>query len=230
MTNDFPRILLSLRKEQKLTQKQAAKDLSVSPALLSHYEKGIRECGLQFVVRAADYYHVSCDYLLGRTTDRTGMAPELVSSNAVHTENHKPLELSSPEDLQQKQILQSVHILFRMLQTCQHARLTAEVTRALATLLYSLFRELCIQNKHTARTLFSLPQPQYQPLANAAISRAVARVGCLAQGYRIGNDEPLSPKAVPSLSEDQLRRDFPFFVSSLLCVFQEAENALKETV
>ena len=59
MTTDFPRILLALRKEHKLTQKQAAKDLGVSPALLSHYEKGVRECGLQFVVRAADYYHVS---------------------------------------------------------------------------------------------------------------------------------------------------------------------------
>ena len=67
MSNEFPRILLSLRRERKLTQKQAAKDLDISPALLSHYEKGVRECGLQFVVRAADYYHVSCDYLLGRT-------------------------------------------------------------------------------------------------------------------------------------------------------------------
>ena len=56
MTTDFPRILLALRKEHKLTQKQAAKDLGVSPALLSHYEKGVRECGLQFVVRAA---HIS---------------------------------------------------------------------------------------------------------------------------------------------------------------------------
>lgn len=228
MTNDFPRILLSLRKERRLTQKQAARDLSISPALLSHYEKGIRECGLQFVVRAADYYHVSCDYLLGRTTDRTGMAPELVSPQAVRTENHKPLELSAPEDLQQKRILQSVHILFRMLQTCRHVRLTAEVTHALSTLLYSLFRELCVQGKHTSRSLFSLPQPQYQPLAAAAISRAVARVGCLAQGYPVGEDAPLPAKAVPSLSEEQLSRDFPFFSASLLQVISEAETTLKE--
>ncbi len=46
--NDFPRLLTLLRKERGLSQKQAATDLKVSQALLSHYEKGIRECGLDF--------------------------------------------------------------------------------------------------------------------------------------------------------------------------------------
>ena len=62
---EFNRIIKLLRKERGITQKQAAEDLGVSQALLSHYEKGIRECGLDFVVRVADYYNVSCDYLLG---------------------------------------------------------------------------------------------------------------------------------------------------------------------
>ena len=61
---EFNRIITLLRKERGITQKQAAEDLGVSQALLSHYEKGIRECGLDFVVRVADYYNVSCDYLL----------------------------------------------------------------------------------------------------------------------------------------------------------------------
>ena len=64
---EFNRIIKLLRKERGITQKQAAEDLGVSQALLSHYEKGIRECGLDFVVKVADYYNVSCDYLLGRT-------------------------------------------------------------------------------------------------------------------------------------------------------------------
>ena len=73
MNNDFPRIITLLRKERKLSQKQAAMDLQISQALLSHYEKGIRECGLDFVVRCADYYDVSCDYILGKTPDRSGI-------------------------------------------------------------------------------------------------------------------------------------------------------------
>ena len=67
MNSDFPRIITFLRKERGLSQKQVATDLGISQALLSHYEKGIRECGLDFLVKAADYFEVSCDYLLGRT-------------------------------------------------------------------------------------------------------------------------------------------------------------------
>ena len=70
MNSDFPRIITFLRKERGLSQKQVAADLGISQALLSHYEKGIRECGLDFLVKAADYFEVSCDYLLGRTVQR----------------------------------------------------------------------------------------------------------------------------------------------------------------
>ena len=61
MNNDFPRIITLLRKERGLSQKQAAMELGVSQALLSHYEKGIRECGLDFAIYIAEYYNVSCD-------------------------------------------------------------------------------------------------------------------------------------------------------------------------
>ena len=51
MNSDFPRIITFLRKERGLSQKQVASDLGISQALLSHYEKGIRECGLDFLVK-----------------------------------------------------------------------------------------------------------------------------------------------------------------------------------
>ncbi len=63
----FSTRLTELRKDKKISQKQAAKDLGISQALLSHYENGVRECGLNFVVRAANYYNVSCDFLLGNS-------------------------------------------------------------------------------------------------------------------------------------------------------------------
>ena len=61
--------LTEQRKNKKISQKQAAKDLGISQALLSHYENGVRECGLSFVVKAANYYGVSCDYLLGNSNN-----------------------------------------------------------------------------------------------------------------------------------------------------------------
>ena len=66
---DFCRILASLRKKRGLSQRKAAADLRISQALLSHYENGAREPGLQFVCRACDYYGVTADYLLGRSDD-----------------------------------------------------------------------------------------------------------------------------------------------------------------
>ena len=55
MSKDFSRIITLLRKERGMTQKEAAAHLGVSQALLSHYEKGIRECGLDFVVRTRTF-------------------------------------------------------------------------------------------------------------------------------------------------------------------------------
>ena len=51
MNADFPRLITLLRKEKGISQKQAAAELGISQALLSHYEKGIRECGLEFLVQ-----------------------------------------------------------------------------------------------------------------------------------------------------------------------------------
>lgn len=67
----FARTLSRLRHEKGVSQRQAAQELGVSQALLSHYENGIREPGLAFVVKACDYYQISADYLLGRSTERT---------------------------------------------------------------------------------------------------------------------------------------------------------------
>ena len=73
MHTAFSERLANLRKERGLTQKEAAEQLGISAALLSHSEKGIRECGLDFVCKAAAFYDVTCDYLLGASDARRGM-------------------------------------------------------------------------------------------------------------------------------------------------------------
>ena len=65
MERGFSQTMSELRKERHLNQRAAAADLGISQALLSHYETGAREPGLEFVCRACKYYHVSADYLLG---------------------------------------------------------------------------------------------------------------------------------------------------------------------
>lgn len=85
MDKNFPIILTELRKEKGLSQKEAAAKLGISQALLSHYEKGIRECGQSFLVKVADFYGVTCDYLLGRSKNRDEinfLAEEILSDNS----------------------------------------------------------------------------------------------------------------------------------------------------
>lgn len=86
MDKNFPIILTELRKEKGLSQKETAAKLGISQALLSHYEKGIRECGQSFLVKVADFYGVTCDYLLGRSKNRNEMnflADEILSDNST---------------------------------------------------------------------------------------------------------------------------------------------------
>ena len=69
MTPSFCHNMSALRRSRGLSQRQAAADLKISQALLSHYENGAREPGLAFLCRACDYYGVTADFLLGRTDD-----------------------------------------------------------------------------------------------------------------------------------------------------------------
>ena len=68
MKEDFAAAMAALRRERGLSQRKAAADLGISQAQLSHYENGAREPGLNFLCRACDYYGVSADYLLGRSS------------------------------------------------------------------------------------------------------------------------------------------------------------------
>ncbi len=85
MSISFAANLSALRRERNLTQKTAAEELGISQALLSHYEKGIRECNLDFVRKAAEYYGVTSDYLLG-ITDSRHTQNELFDSSEISSD------------------------------------------------------------------------------------------------------------------------------------------------
>ena len=64
----FPR-LEDLRVDHDKTQAQIARYLNMGRNVYWRYERGIREIPTWAVFKLADYYHVSTDYLLGRTDD-----------------------------------------------------------------------------------------------------------------------------------------------------------------
>ena len=75
MERNFHETLAALRRVRCFSQRQAAAELGISQALLSHYENGAREPGLSFVCRACDYYGVTADYLLCRTDSPGRLEP-----------------------------------------------------------------------------------------------------------------------------------------------------------
>ena len=82
MDRTFPQTLSHLRKERNISQRTAAADLHISQALLSHYENGAREPGLDFVCRACDYYGVTADYLLCRSENPDSTASAAAAARA----------------------------------------------------------------------------------------------------------------------------------------------------
>ncbi len=59
--------LKELRKARGISQTKLAMDLNTNQNTISRYETGEREPGNLELIKIADYFNVSIDYLLGRT-------------------------------------------------------------------------------------------------------------------------------------------------------------------
>ena len=62
--------LRNLREDSDLTQKQIARMLGMSQTGYSKYETGENDIPTQVLIKLADFYQTSVDYLLGRTDIR----------------------------------------------------------------------------------------------------------------------------------------------------------------
>lgn len=219
MNAAFPRVLTLLRKERGISQKQAAADLMISQALLSHYEKGIRECGLDFVVRVADYYGVSCDYLLGRAADKSGtmIAVEEIPEQDPSIQDKRMQAGGVLPTLNKKLIVNSLQVIFDLLQKSRSKALTTEVSNCLIQTVYMLFREIYSADPRNPKAMFSVDGYLYRAAAFSSAMQSVARTGELA---REAADE------LPAILPDDLTAQYPMFANSLLNLLHQAEKTL----
>ena len=222
----FSRILTLLRKERGLTQKEAAANLGISQALLSHYEKGIRECGLDFVVKASEYYGVSCDYLLGRSPDRSGL---------TLTVDDIPDDSNDPDDskykgsllpvLSKKLIINSLGVLYDMLLKAPDKDLVSEVTNYLNSAVYKMFRIIFSSCPKNQDKMFSIPERLYSGYIDASMSRSEAELRDMLSPQPTGhsqiNTDPFQT------SSEKLTSDYPQLSSSLFNLIQQSEKRAK---
>lgn len=228
MNTDFPRILTLLRKEKNLSQKQAALELGISQALLSHYEKGIRECGLDFVVKVAEYYNVSCDYLLGRTPDRNGAKidvndiPDTTLKEVSAVQNGSLLP-----SLHKKLIYNSLSIIYDILEKAGNKPLNTEVSIYLMTSVYEIFRILYSANSKNPQAVFSVNSDMQQALALSVhiVAEANAR-RLLSEKHTISGGITL--QEVLAMTPEFLSENYPQLASSLYNLIQITESAMKQ--
>jgi hypothetical protein len=63
----YQRRLRDLREDHDKTQQDIADILGTSQTMYARYERGANELPLRHLLKLADYYGVSADYLLGRS-------------------------------------------------------------------------------------------------------------------------------------------------------------------
>jgi transcriptional regulator with XRE-family HTH domain len=69
MVSKFSDRLKDLREEQKLSQRQLAEAVGTSQANISRWEAGTQDPSTEWIVRLAEYFRVTTDYILGVVND-----------------------------------------------------------------------------------------------------------------------------------------------------------------
>ena len=226
MNKDFPRIITMLRKEKKYSQKQVAEDLGISQALLSHYEKGIRECGLDFVIRVSDYYSVSCDFLLGRTPERSGAMLRFEDiPDQEDNENTISGKASLVPLLNKKILSNTLTIIYDMLIKANNKSLTANVSNYMMLAFYKVFRTLYTANPENQQTMFAIPKSTYQGYSESQMKVYSTRLEAMTDSKN--TDDYLKKLDEIEYSSETITENYPKLASSLFNLIQHSENKLK---
>ena len=227
MTTDFYRILTLVRKEKGFTQKYAAEQLGISQALLSHYEKGIRECKLDFLIRSANFYGVSIDYLLGRSADKTG-AMISVDQLSDGIDDDKANAENMAVIMHKKLIMNSLDVLFDYLVKAQNLTFSTRICEFLGISVYRMVRIVHRASPHNNDEMFSIPKPLVNGYANSALQKADAEAMAIADGEcktileQIENPENLT------LTIDGLNKEYPGMVAPFLNLIKNCEALMKK--
>ncbi|MBR5543501.1 MAG: helix-turn-helix transcriptional regulator [Oscillospiraceae bacterium] len=228
MNTNFPRTLSLLRKEKGLSQRTVAKQLGVSQAVLSHYENGLREPGLEFVAKCADFYKVSCDFLLGRTMSREDYTITAEDLPDISEEKDNVLRGSMLAALSKKLIVNSISLIFDIVGKSKSKKLISETAMFFNIAVYKIFRTLYSANGKNSEEFFSVPDKVWPELTDAELSRNRLSVKCAAEGIKLSDDDDTAE--LPTLSQEYISKEYPALVQSLLSVLQTAGKRLNERI
>ncbi len=222
MKEDFARTLAMLRQERGISQRQAAAALGVSQALLSHYENGLREPGLNFVVKVCDFYNVSADFMLGRTLSRDGTT--IIDAESLYDvtgERDNVMQGSVMATLARKLLANSIGVLFDLLGKLGNKQAIKGASNFLSTSVYILYRYLhqSAPNQNS-ECFFSVPESQFVS-GISLIDMYVSEGQYITGVYNERKNEEF-----PDLSHDAMSKAYPGTYQSLLQIIHSCNERL----
>ena len=213
MNAEFSRTLSLLRKEKGVSQRTAAGALEISQALLSHYENGVREPGLAFVVKACEYYGVSADFLLGRTLTRDGATISPEELYDLSEEKNNSIKGGVLALLSKKLLVNSIGVLFGMLGKTGSREAIQAASSYLSTAVYTMYRRLYDANPSNNPDFFSVPPRHF----HAGLHEADMKC-CEAELADALAAHAKAKGPWPEMTNDALARDYPVLYQSILQV------------
>ncbi len=84
MISSFSSRLRQLRVRRGLRQEQVANLIGVNKSAISSYENAMRQPSYEILIRLANLYRVTTDYLLGQTNNRSLDLTGLTEEEAYH--------------------------------------------------------------------------------------------------------------------------------------------------
>jgi hypothetical protein len=172
----------------------------------------------------ADFYGVSCDYLLGRSPEKSGAmltVEDIPEPDSMGKENQKIGSILPT--LNKKLLANSLNVLYGLLSKANHKELTTEVSAYLTLAIYKMFRYIYSAESKNPQGAFAADKEMFSALASSAMILSEMQVKCITEGVSCNEVTPLEDLSGLVLTPEKIAADFPLFASSLSNLIQNAE-------
>lgn len=218
MNSEFSAIFSLLRHEKKLSQRKVAADLKISQALLSHYENGIREPRLEFVVRACEYYRVSADYILGRTAVCEN--PMIAGMDISKKPNSKKADSSAETNSDLLRVANSIAMLFKLLLETGGEETLCYARKYLSTATYKMFRYFNMYTDKSIKVEMQVPEHCFAATCEMALKYHESKLVCAIYNSLVNNKDEQEARDIISSEK------FPLMYDALIKLVKDVDSNL----
>ena len=177
--------------------------------LLSHYENGLRECNLDFLLKISEFYDVTCDRILGRSVP--------VYKEVIEHENTSKVN----------NICDALEIMFDLIEHCNNESVSKEIADFINIAIYRIFRLVYFSGHNSGEGIFNLPKHTYRVMADAKMQMSESEIRCALSGWDdSGELEPIADKGALTYTKRELSALYGEKFDRLLELIASAEEKI----